>query len=374
MAASTVIRRNFPYFRQQLAAALHNSSVVVKFICITVFVCYFLSFSETAVLVLSVTPGYFIPPSFWIWTAFTHCFLETHLWQVAIDVITVGLCGKLIEPLWGALEMLTFFVIVNVGVAVLATGYYLFVYMCTFSPDVLFHIQIHGLAGYVAGVAVAVKQIMPDHVLIHSPLGKLRNRNVPLNVVLLSLLLWLVGLLEGTYASMFTTGLLTSWVYLRFLQPHSNGSRGDMADSFTFASFFPNVLQPPIAVVCNTIYEFLVRIKICRKPLRKYDVGAPSSITISLPGTDPQDAERRRQIALKALSERLSKVDQTAWPTLVDEEAQKGVSGAEEGYVAPASSSTIPGIPGSPGNVAVPQPIAASSPQLHTVSVATTKT
>lgn len=96
-----------------------------------------------------------------------------------------------------------------------------------------------------------------------------------------------------------------------------------MADGFTFASFFPNVLQPPIAVVCNTIYEFLVKVRICRKPLRKYDVGAPSSITISLPGTDSHDMERRRQIALKALSERLSKQEPTQWPAMLDDEGPK---------------------------------------------------
>ena len=35
--------------------------------------------------------------------------------QVAVDIFTVVLVGKLIEPLWGALEMMTFFFIVNTG-------------------------------------------------------------------------------------------------------------------------------------------------------------------------------------------------------------------------------------------------------------------
>ena len=43
-----------------------------------------------------------------------------------------------------------------------------------------------------------------------------------------------------------------------------------------------------------TVYSFLVKIKVCKKQVRTYDVGAPSPITISLPGTDPADAERRR--------------------------------------------------------------------------------
>nr|CAD7441528.1 unnamed protein product [Timema bartmani] len=270
---------------------------------------YLLSFSSEAIRVLSVTPGYILPPAFWIWTAFTYCFLEIHFWEICVDIITVGLCGKLIEPLWGALEMMTFFAIVNIGVAVLSAFFYLILYMCTFNTDLLFTVHIHGLAGYIAGVSVAVKQIMPDHLIIKTPLGKLTNRNVPLTVFFLSLIFWLVGLLEGTYPTMFLSGLLISWTYLRFYQRHSNGTRGDLADNFTFASFFPNVLQPPVAVLGNTVHGFLVRLGICRRIVRKFNLAAPAGITISLPGIDPHDMERRRQIALKALSERLSKVE-----------------------------------------------------------------
>ena len=42
---------------------------------------------------------------------------------------------------------------------------------------------------------------------------------------------------------------------------HGNGARGDMADSFAFATFFPNVVQPPIAVICNTIFSVLVKVR-----------------------------------------------------------------------------------------------------------------
>ncbi|CAN8004938.1 transmembrane protein 115 [Ixodes scapularis] len=334
MAASTVVQRNLPYLRQQLLAALQTCSVVVRVLSLALFLCYFLSFSRAASLAVCVTPGYIIPPSFWIWTAFTHAFFENRIWMVLADIITVGLCGKLIEPLWGAIEMLTFFAIVNTSVAAASVAYYIFLYSLTWNPDYLFAVHIHGLAGYCAGVMVAVKQIMPDHVLVSLPFGKLRNRNVPLTVLLFTVVFWACGVLRGTYPVMFTSGVLSSWVYLRFYQYHSNGSKGDMADHFTFASFFPNVLQPPIALVSNLIFNFFVKIKLCRKPPRKYNLasGASSTVTISLPGTDPQDAERRRQIALRALSERLTKVEQQ-WPLLSDEEQS---STASSGSTAPS--------------------------------------
>lgn len=237
MATMRTLSKNLPYLQQQFSALLGNTSAPVKVMSVIVLLCYFLSFSEEAVNVLSVRPGYIFPPAFWIWTAFTFCFLELHFWEVCVDIVTVGLCGKLIEPLWSSMEMVTFFGIVNLGVAVISASFYLFLYMCTSDTMLLFDIHIHGMAGYIAGVAVAVKQIMPDHILLKTPLGKMTNRNVPLNVFLASLVLWMIGLLEGTYPTMFASGLLVSWTYLRFYQWHSNGSKGDMADNFTFARY-----------------------------------------------------------------------------------------------------------------------------------------
>ena len=63
---------------------------------------------------------------------------------------------------------------------------------------------------------------------------------------------------------------------------------------FISLSFFPEVVQPVIGVIGNSFFLLLVRLKICKKPQRTYDVSAPTTITVSLPGTDPQDAERRR--------------------------------------------------------------------------------
>lgn len=235
MAVVKTLTKNLSYFGQQFSALLGNTSPLVKFICVVVFFGYFLSYSSEVVKFLSVTPGYLLPPAFWIWTAFTYCFLEIHFWEVCVDLITVGLCGKLIEPLWGQLEMSLYFMVVNLGVAVLSTFYYHVLYACTFDTSVLFDVHIHGLAGYIAGLSVAVKQIMPDHILLKTPLGKMTNRNIPLSIVFLSIVLYLCGLLEGTNPTMFVSGLLVSWTYLRFYQRHTNGTRGDMSDSFTFS-------------------------------------------------------------------------------------------------------------------------------------------
>lgn len=323
-------------FLQGLASLVANTSIGVKIVSAIILLLYCLSYSETALLSLSLTPGYFWPPHFWLWTAFTYSFLEIHCWIVFIDIVTIFLVGKLLEPLWGNIEMVTFFIIVNTGVAIFSSIFYYFLYMITFNTDHLFQTHIHGLAGYLGGVSVAVKQAMPDYVIYRTPLGKITNSNVPLGCFIFTFIMWMIGLVECE-CIMFASGIIISWIYLRFYQLHANGSRGDTSDSFSFASFFPNVLQPPI----NACFGILVRLKICKKRIRRYDIGASNSggptISISLPGVDNHDTERRRQIALKALKDRLSKTDQSTeaskWPSLDDESSSPMVPTHQRGMV-----------------------------------------
>uniref|UniRef100_A0A182V8L5 Transmembrane protein 115 n=1 Tax=Anopheles merus TaxID=30066 RepID=A0A182V8L5_ANOME len=299
---------NALYLRQQMAALLGSTSTSIKFICIATLVGYLISFSERISVMLCVTPGYLMPPTFWVWTIFTYFFIEQHFWEVLVDLVTVGLCGKLIEPSWGQMEMLHYFAITNTGVAILTSLYYLLYSMATADAEILFNVRIYGLAGMNAAISVAVTQIMPDHLIARTPIGKFSNRNVPLTVVIASILLWAVGLLDGTYPAMFASGLYVSWVYLRFYQRHSNGTRGDSAENFRFASFFPNVLQPFIAIFANPVYLCCLRIGLVKRLSPPQSNSASlHSVSVQLPGVDPHDMERRRQIALKALSERLSK-------------------------------------------------------------------
>ena len=71
----------------------------------------------------------------------------------------------------------------------------------------------------------------------------------PSSVILLFTILKLLFLF-----TLYTlSGMVVAWVYLRFYQ-RQNGTKekGDMSDSFTFASFFPEVVRPPIAILANT--------------------------------------------------------------------------------------------------------------------------
>lgn len=234
MAPSKIVK-NLLYIRQHTAALVRSTSNTVKCIWLIVFISYSLSFFDGAVDVIGVTPGYFVPPSFRIWTAFTFCFLETHIWNVCVDIIMIGLCGKVIEPLWGPFEIISFFAIVNVGVALASSASYLLVYMFTSNPDLLFDVHIHGLSGFIGGITVAVKQIMPDIMIVKTPIGRIANRNMPLLTIFICFALWIIGLSPSSNIVMVTYGVYISWIYLRFYQRHSKGSAGDFSDSFSFA-------------------------------------------------------------------------------------------------------------------------------------------
>ena len=128
---------------------VQSTSLSVRVLSLLLLLLYGLSLLDSSsnnalVLGVSVTPGYFWPPHFWIWTAFTHCFLEVHLLEVVLDLVILALVGKLLEPLWGALEMVLFFVVVNVGVAVVSAFFYYLLYMLTFNTELLFEVHIHG--------------------------------------------------------------------------------------------------------------------------------------------------------------------------------------------------------------------------------------
>ncbi|XP_053325567.1 transmembrane protein 115 [Spea bombifrons] len=336
--------RSFPTTR--LVSALSGSSVLVKCLWGAVLLLYLISFWVDTARVLAVTPGLLLPPNLWLWTVVTHGLVEVHVWDVIANLLLTLGAGRRLEPLWGAPELLLFYGVVSVAVGVLSALWFLLAYAATSDLHFLFSARIHGFPGFAGAVLVAHKQTVGD--------GQLEPRRwvraMPQIVLLAVTVLSAVGLVPSRMLVGYTIGMLSGWVYLRFYQRHSRG-RGDMSEHFSFTSFFPGPIQPATALLGNLTHAALVKLRLCPRAVKRYDVGAPSSITISLPGTDPQDAERRRQLALKALNERLKKVeDQTSWPSMEDEEDEDG-SQKESSFFSvgtPDTSSQEPNVTASP--------------------------
>lgn len=322
-----MIKQNFVQdIGRQVQSAVFSSGLTTKLICLFCIIGYFLSFSSQCIRALAVIPGRLMPPNFWIWTLLTHSFIEIHIWHTIIDVIVVFLYSKMIEPLWGTKELLRFYFIVTIPNALFATSIYFVLYGLTFNEDYLFERPIYGLAAFIGAYTVVIKQIMPDTILATTPFFKLKQDQVPLLMILVSIGFWFGHLVPIHFVIMLSFGILISWTYLRFFQPHANGTKGDTSSTFSFASFFPSPIAPIISVFANTIFEIFVKLNICKPFVKKYNVASPSSITITIPGPEAADADRRKQKALKALDARLKMKDPASesWPEL--EENSTGTS------------------------------------------------
>lgn len=295
----------------QLVEFVTNSSISVRIFCVCILFGYALSFKAAAFQFLACEPGKITH----VWSLFTHSFIEISLLQLVADWFIIFLYSKMIEPLWGVYECIKFYFIITVIVAVSTSFFYFTLFALTFDEYFLFKIKINGLGGFLGGFIVAIKQIMPDTVILNSSFLRLKQDHLPMLLILFSTLLYVIGLINLTYVIMLINGNFVGWVYLRFYQKHKNGTQGDSSSTFVFASFFPSQIQPFIAILANTIFNLLVKIKLCKKPPIRYNVapGSQSQMTINLPlvnaGIENSDAERRRQKALKALKERLKKPD-----------------------------------------------------------------
>ena len=142
--------------------------------------------------------------------------------------------------------MLLFYVVVNFSVVMLTLSTYFALYAITKNSNYLFDSYIHGMAGYIAALTVAIKQIMPDWVICKICCGReLCCRDVPATLLCIVTCVNLLDFIEETYFVMFFWGLAVSWVYLRFWQKHPSGCRGDDSEHLSFVRYgqFHIILQ-----------------------------------------------------------------------------------------------------------------------------------
>lgn len=290
-----------------------SSSLIFKLFCFALLLGYLSTFKTNLDQLLCIVPGNLLPPNFHLWTLLTHSFVEYNFFELFVNCFILLLFSKMLEPLWGRLECIQFYFITTISVGLSTTIIYYILFVASFDEQMIFNVSIHGLGGILGGFTVATKQIMPDNVVVDVGFLRIKQDNLPILIILITGLLFIVGLTKPTYFIMVIFGVFYSWVYLRFFQRHKNGTRGDSSSTFMFASFFPAQIQPFVAILSNTIFNLLVRIKICKPLPKRYNTagGSQSHITITIPmvknNIENSDAERRRLKALKALKERLKK-------------------------------------------------------------------
>ena len=189
---------------------------------------------------------------------------------------------------------------------------------------------IQGSVALQGAFLVAFKQLVPEHtVTILKGIIKIRVKHFPAIFLAANTI---SGVVLGTDTALVLgwLGFLTSWTYLRFYkkQPDlssantgGNEIRGDASETFAFAYFWPDVVQPPIVTIADSIYNALVALHVCtpfsaeevessnEQATARGEGGLPSLLNSGGRrggGGKREEAERRRALALKALDQRLN--------------------------------------------------------------------
>lgn len=292
--------------------------------------------SATAADGSAVPPDRLIPyptlvPSkslYYPWTVLTSIFVEENILNFFINTAAVYLSGRYLERAWGSKD---FAIVALIGAVIpnllVIPTYVLWgiITLDTTRADT----PIAGAITLQAAFLVAFKQLVPEHtVSLYKGLIKIRVKHFPAIFLLLNTF---SGVVFGTDTALLLAwyGLVVTWIYLRFFkyQPELGTStgglrlKGDASETFAFATFFPNAVQPPIAAICDQIYIFCCNVKILRpfsdEAVASSNEQAASRGEDALPtvmsrdlGARPiskrEEAERRRALALKALDERLN--------------------------------------------------------------------
>ena len=287
------------------------------------------------------------------WTLLTATFVERSIFSLLINGTTVFFGGKYLERAWGSKEFAKVVLVASVIPNTMAVPIYL-IWGSIPGSAARSWTPVSGGVTLQAAFLVAFKGLVPEHtVTICKGLVKMRVKHFPAVFLLVHSV---TGLLFGTdTAAIFAwVGLITAWTYLRFYkrQPDlsgigtgGQGLKGDASETFAFAAFFPDKVQPPIAFFCDQIYILLINMRICT-PFSTEDVEignqqAAARGEAALPsllngggrtgtGTGKrEEAERRRALALQALEQRLSAANANKPPSQPVSVAPTRVQGHE---------------------------------------------
>lgn len=256
--------------------------------------------------IFGLVPGFTLSTPYYFWNVFTAGFFEDSIVSLLICSLLLLIYGKHLESVWGSYEFGKFVIVTNIGVGVSTCFVVVMTYGVTGDETLIYSQHWCGLSGLLLGCAVASKQLNPDLEFGYVPL---RAKQLPGLIVALLLAMGALGIISGLkYIPFPLFGLLYSWIYLRFFQVRSGNSKGDFSEGFAFATFFPEMLQTPVSIVCNLIYNIL---RLCCPCFRSSEGQRqvhtfidPSAVSLA----DPADAERRRQRALRALDTRIAQI------------------------------------------------------------------
>ncbi|KAI9094922.1 hypothetical protein DFS34DRAFT_595424 [Phlyctochytrium arcticum] len=233
-------------------------------------------------------------------------------------------------------EFVRFVAVVNVGAYVGVFFATVLEYAVTMDSSWLFTSQAHGMGALMSGFIIAFKQheqTVPEHSIRILNTISLRSKHLPSLYICLNFLLFALRIIHVQFF-VVAFGTIVSWVYMRFFK-RQEGIRGDRSETFSFASFFPDMLHPFIKPISNSVYKIFISLR-CLPPVTNTlplhataGQGGLSQPPPNTTGPGYADTERRKAIALRALDMKLAGVTESvkkpeAQPPALNEPAQIG--------------------------------------------------
>jgi hypothetical protein len=253
----------------------------------------------------SLTPSHIF--NFQLWKILSYSFFEPNLIILLYQLVVAYQFFHLVEPVWGYAEAFKYAAIVQLITPLFISILAILRFALFQSFDFYYYGNLNGFASLAGAILVAIKQFLPDTVLIATPFGRIKNTHLPAISVALAFVLWIFGLVRGTVILQVAFGVQIGWTYLRFYQTqHDTNEIGDHNEHFAWATLFPRRSQPYVALVGKAVFRSLKKVGICKRvEYTGFEQFEP--VDVILPTTESRDAERRRQKALRDLNERLGR-------------------------------------------------------------------
>ncbi|KAJ1673515.1 hypothetical protein EV182_005080, partial [Spiromyces aspiralis] len=172
------------------------------------------------------------------WTLLTAGLTETDPLSLICALAVFIPCGAFLERHWGV-KQYAMFLAVAMLIPILSTML-LFILLFALQSDLLYlyKVQINGLASVLIGFAVAFKQISPDHI-VKLYRGRISIRCSELPGIIMFVVPPILTLAKRfPIVVLLHLGFFECWMYLRFFKYDGN-VRGDLSETFSFSSFFP---------------------------------------------------------------------------------------------------------------------------------------
>ncbi|KAM9989058.1 hypothetical protein ACTFIY_005091 [Dictyostelium cf. discoideum] len=226
------------------------------------------------------------------------------------NIIALLFIGKYLEPIWGSREFIKFILVVIFFSSLCSFFFFVFKFMFFGGIDLIMKANVCGFSGVIAAFSVALKQLITEQEF-NFFLIKIRAKWIPFILILFRVIVFsFIGFQDRSF-TLVIYGVFIAWIYLRFYQVKS-GVKGDLNESFSFYTFFPDPVQAPIKVISNIVFKILCKLSICSSSRFSNQSILPTTNNIN--NNDDSysvaDMERRRALAVKALEERMQQQQQ----------------------------------------------------------------